>query len=87
MEITRPGHRPYQLNRGQADPTQEQIRQACLEIQETWSPEEKWSRLRSDWRGTFTRCDGVREEFTHDAYEGHHERPWLNDDEWDGPAD
>ena len=56
-----------------ADPTPEEIRLACLEIQSTWTPEERMKRLRSDLRPTYSRCDGVAEEMTAANYEGHHD--------------
>jgi hypothetical protein len=57
-----------------ADPTPEQIRLACLEIQSTWSEAERMKRLRADLRPTYTRCDGVTEPMTADVYDRHHER-------------
>ena len=55
-----------------ADPTPEEIRLACLEIQSTWSPEERMKRLRADLRPTYTRCDGERLEMSSSVYDGHH---------------
>ena len=55
-----------------ADPTLEEIRLACLEIQSTWTPEERMKRLRSDLRPSFVRCDGEVEEMTAEVYNGHH---------------
>ena len=57
-----------------ADPTPEQIRLACLEIQSTWSEAERMKRLRADLRPTYTRCDGEVETMTTESYNGHHER-------------
>ena len=54
------------------DPSPEQIAELCREIQATWSEREKLSRLRVDWRPSFTRCDGETEEMTADVYNGHH---------------
>lgn len=34
----------------QSDPSPDEIRQACREIQSTWSPAERHRRLRPDWR-------------------------------------
>ena len=56
-----------------ADPTLEEIRLACLEIQRGWSEQEKLKRLRSDLRPSFVRCDGATEEMTAANYEGHHD--------------
>jgi hypothetical protein len=55
------------------DPTPEQIRDECLLIQSTWSPREKLSRLRSDQRPQYTRCDGESEAMTAANYSGHHD--------------
>ena len=59
--------------KAKADPTVEEIRLACLEIQSTWTPEERMKRLRSDLRPTYTRCDGERETMAAEDYEGHHD--------------
>ena len=56
------------------DPSPEEIAAECLLIQATWSAREKLSRLRSDLRPTYTRCDGETEEMTADVYNGHHEQ-------------
>jgi hypothetical protein len=56
------------------DPTPEQIRLACLEIQRGWSERERMSRLRADLRPQYTRCDGVTEDMSSSVYDGHHER-------------
>jgi hypothetical protein len=56
------------------DPSPEQIRLACLEIQRGWSERERMTRLRVDLRPTYTRCDGVTEEMSSSVYDGHHER-------------
>lgn len=56
------------------DPSPEQIRLACLEIQRGWSERERQSRLRADWRPTFTRCDGIRQDIDAEVYSGHHTR-------------
>jgi len=56
------------------DPTPEQIALACAEIQRGWSDRERMSRLRSDWRPQYRRCDGESEVMSPEVYEGHHER-------------
>jgi hypothetical protein len=56
------------------DPSPEQIAAACLQIQAGWSERERMSRLRSDLRPQYTRCDGVTEPMTAANYDGHHER-------------
>lgn len=55
------------------DPTPEEIRLICREIQAGWSERERLSRLRVDLRPVYTRCDGVTEEMSSDVYAGHHE--------------
>ena len=42
----------------QQDPTPEQIAAACLEIQATWTPDEKQRRLRVDLRPMVPTADG-----------------------------
>ena len=54
------------------DPSPEQIAELCLQIQSTWSAQERMKRLRVDLRPTYTRCDGESEEMTADVYNGHH---------------
>ncbi len=44
----------------------------CLEIQATWSDDERMKRMRSDWRPSFRRCDGVNEDMELEVYEQHH---------------
>ena len=56
------------------DPSPGEIAELCLQIQSTWSPREKLSRLRSDLRPSFTRCDGETEEMSSSVYDGHHEQ-------------
>jgi hypothetical protein len=58
----------------QEDPSPNEIRERCLEIQAGWSDDERMKRLRCDLRPYFTRCDGQREEFDADDYETHHEQ-------------
>ena len=60
--------------KAKADPTVEEIRLACLEIQSTWTPEERMKRLRVDLRPVFVRCDGVSETMSAEVYDRHHER-------------
>ena len=55
-----------------ADPTPEEIRIACLEIQVGWTERERLSRLRADLRPMFTRCDGEHETMAAEVYAGHH---------------
>jgi hypothetical protein len=54
------------------DPSPEEIRQACAEIQSTWTEAERMKRLRADLRPTYTRCDGETEAITAANYDGHH---------------
>ncbi len=75
------------LNRGQADPTPEQIQAECLLIQSSWSAEERWSRLRSDWRPTYRRVDGEHPPIDAATYSEHHDRDHLSDNDFDLPAD
>ena len=56
------------------DPSAKEIAAECLLIQATWSPREKLSRLRSDLRPTYTRCDGETEGFDAETYSSHHEQ-------------
>jgi hypothetical protein len=56
------------------DPSPGQIAAACLQIQAGWSEREKLSRLRSDLRPQYTRCDGETEEMSSSVYDDHHER-------------
>ena len=57
-----------------SDPSPAEIAAACLSIQQTWSAREKLSRLRSDQRPQYTRCDGETEDMSSSVYDGHHER-------------
>ncbi|MFN8705484.1 MAG: hypothetical protein ACK526_01025 [Planctomyces sp.] len=54
------------------DPTLEEIAAARLEIQATWSDDERMKRMRSDWRASFRRCDGVNEDMELETYSQHH---------------
>ncbi|MCX7397253.1 MAG: hypothetical protein NT138_06175 [Planctomycetales bacterium] len=54
------------------DPSPEEIAAECLLIQATWSAREKLSRLRSDLRPHYQRCDGIQEEFDAEDYDAHH---------------
>ena len=65
--------KPYPLTRRPGDPTPAQIETMCLEIQKTWSPREKLSRLRVDWRPSFMRSDGFTEAMPIKDYHAHHE--------------
>lgn len=56
------------------DPSPEEISAACLEIQATWTAEEKLRRLRVDLRPTFTMADGRRQDMTSATYNRHHEQ-------------
>ena len=60
------------------DPSPDEIRAACLEIESTWSAAERLRRLRVDLRPTYTRADGEREEIGADDYEAHHEQRDAN---------
>jgi hypothetical protein len=42
----------------QRDPTPDEIRQVCAEIQAEWSPQERHRRLRADWRPVVCCGDG-----------------------------
>ena len=42
----------------QPEPTPDEIRQACFEIQSGWSPQERHRRLRADLRPTIQTADG-----------------------------
>ena len=55
------------------DPSPEQIRLACLDIQAGWTPQERMKRLRADLRPHYTRCDGVTEDIDAEDYADHHE--------------
>jgi hypothetical protein len=59
------------------DPTPSEIAAACLEIQATWTAEEKMRRLRSDLRPTFTAADGRHLDMTCATYDGHHRQREL----------
>ncbi len=54
------------------DPSPEQIRDRCAEIQCTWSDEEHHKRLRVDWRPMYRGCDGERETISSEVYSEHH---------------
>ena len=54
------------------DPTPEEIAELCLQIQSTWSAQERMKRLRVDLRPTYTRCDGEHEVMSPADYENHH---------------
>ena len=55
------------------DPSPEQIAELCLQIQSTWTAQERMKRLRSDLRPTYTRCDGIEEHIDAEDYADHHE--------------
>lgn len=55
------------------EPTPQEIRQRCLQIQSTWSDSERMSRLRVDMRPSYRRCDGVPETIGAADYSGHHD--------------
>ena len=40
------------------DPTPDEIAEVCLQIQSTWSPDERLRRLRADERPHVSTCDG-----------------------------
>lgn len=56
------------------DPSPEEIRIACAEIQSGWSSEDRMKRLRVDLRPTYQRCDGIREDIDVHDYNEHHQR-------------
>ena len=56
------------------DPSPEEIAERCLLIQAGWTAREKLSRIRSDWRPSFTTCDGRELEMDAETYSGHHEQ-------------
>jgi hypothetical protein len=53
------------------DPSPAQIAAMCLEIQSTWTAEERLKRLRCDWRPTFVRCDDVQVDMDLRVYDQH----------------
>ncbi len=62
------------------DPSPAEITERCAEIQAGWTERERMTRLRSDLRPTYQRCDGETEEMSSDVYEGHHtQRAELQD--------
>lgn len=77
-----PPARPKRL-----DPTPEEIAERSREIRSEWSPLERWRRLRIDLRPHYIGLNGERHEMRAEAYDEHHERPKLEDDECNTPAD
>lgn len=72
------------------DLTPEEIRQECLAIQSEWTPQERWKRMRSDWRATYRRADGEHIEFDAETYSQHIEGQMPlehEDDDWTIPPD
>jgi hypothetical protein len=61
------------LDQQRNDPSPEEIARICAEIQATWSPRMKLSRLRVDWRPVFMRSDGFLESMPVEDYDAHHE--------------
>ena len=61
------------LVRQRNDPSPEEIARLCAEIQKTWTPRMKLSRLRVDWRPSFMRSDGFTEAMPVEDYDRHHE--------------
>lgn len=55
------------------EPSPEHIARECAEIRAGWSDAERLSRLRSDQRPEYRRCDGVQCEIAAAAYCGHHD--------------
>lgn len=53
------------------DPTPAEISAMCLQIQATWTEDERLKRLRCDWRPTFTRCDDEKVEMDLRVYDAH----------------
>lgn len=62
------------LVRQRNDPSAEEIARLCAEIQKTWTPRMKLSRLRVDWRPSFMRSDGFPEDMLVEDYDAHHEQ-------------
>lgn len=56
------------------DPTPQEIEERCREIQREWTPEERFSRMRADWRPTFTTADGRNLTMDVEDYTEHHEQ-------------
>ncbi|MFO0427670.1 MAG: hypothetical protein ACK526_13985 [Planctomyces sp.] len=54
------------------DPTPEQIAEQRLAIQATWTPDERFKRMRCDWRPSFRLADGRRQTMAEEVYEEHH---------------
>jgi len=54
------------------DPSPEEIRLACLEIQATRTEAERLKRLRSDLRPSRRLADGTMHDIGSDDYSGHH---------------
>ena len=59
------------------DPSPEQITAACLQIQATWSPDERLRRLRVDWRPMVSTADGRLVSVTADDYDTHMKTPFA----------
>lgn len=55
------------------DPSPEEIRLACLEIQAGWTEVERLKRLRPDLRPSHRLADGRMRAMDADDYAGHHE--------------
>jgi hypothetical protein len=55
------------------DPSPEEIRLACLQIQSEWTEAEKLKRLRCDLRPSFTLCDGRQQGIDAEDYRSHHD--------------
>lgn len=73
MSEGKPTMKQQSLVRQRNDPSPEEIARLCAEIQKTWSPREKLSRLRVDWRPSFMRSDGFPEAMPVETYDAHHE--------------
>lgn len=54
------------------NPTEAEIAAACLAIQAGWTEAERLRRLRADWRPSFIRADGIRQDMDSETYSGHH---------------
>ncbi|MCA9010499.1 MAG: hypothetical protein KDB01_12170 [Planctomycetaceae bacterium] len=53
------------------DPSPDEIAAACLEIQSTWTPRERLTRLRADLRPSIVAADGRHVDVSAGDYETH----------------
>ncbi|MEJ7591126.1 MAG: hypothetical protein WKF77_06220 [Planctomycetaceae bacterium] len=59
------------------DPSPAEIAQRCAEIQQTWSPRERLTRLRSDLRPQVATPDGRLVDVSADDMTAHHAAGWI----------